>query len=404
MTAVLQGKRSNYDTDLFMPLIEARRARWPGGNTRPATKATSRSGSSPTTSGRSPSSSATASSPANDGRGYVLRRLIRRAFRQGNLIGIDKPFLFELVGRVADIMKDAYPELLASVEYISKVCLAEEERFAFTLVLGPALSSTRSSARPGSGAARSCPATRSSSSTTPSAFRSTCRRSWPGRRACPSTRPASPGSSRSRRSGPGCPGRARPRRKEKQVYEEFKDLKVRSRVHETGRDWRTPRVIGLLKDGRRAEVLRAGEAGEVILEETPFYAEAGGQVGDTGSLKGARFSGPRRTASPTPPPRSSPTASRSSPARSARATGSTPRADLVRRQADLEQPHGDPPPPRRPAAGPRRPRQAGRLARLAGAAALRFHPFRGPDARGDPAGRGDRQREGPGRHRRSRRA
>ncbi len=75
-------------------------------------------------------------SPANDGRGYVLRRLIRRAFRQGNLIGIDRPFLFELVGRVADVMKDAYPELLASVEYISKVCLAEEERFAFTLSSG----------------------------------------------------------------------------------------------------------------------------------------------------------------------------------------------------------------------------------------------------------------------------
>jgi alanyl-tRNA synthetase len=76
------------------------------------------------------------------------------------------------------------------------------------------------------------------------------------------------------------------RRKEKEVYGEFRDLKVRSCVHEKA-EMADVRVLGLVKDGRRTDILRAGESGEVILEETPFYAEAGGQVGDTGSLKGA---------------------------------------------------------------------------------------------------------------------
>ncbi|MBP1769218.1 MAG: alaS, partial [Candidatus Aminicenantes bacterium] len=135
MTAVVQGKRSNYDTDLFLPLIEAAcgmaRREYPSGDEGDVSvriiadhvrAATFLIGDGV--------------SPANDGRGYVLRRLIRRAFRQGNLVGIDRPFLFELVGHVADIMKDAYPELLTSIEYISKVCLAEEERFAYTLSSG----------------------------------------------------------------------------------------------------------------------------------------------------------------------------------------------------------------------------------------------------------------------------
>ncbi len=77
-------------------------------------------------------------------------------------------------------------------------------------------------------------------------------------------------------------------------------VKVRSCVHDAN-ELADVRVLGLLKDGRRAEVLRPGSSGEVVLEETPFYAEAGGQVGDTGSLKGPRFSALVENASyPTP--------------------------------------------------------------------------------------------------------
>jgi len=223
-------------------------------------------------------------SPANDGRGYVLRRLIRRAFRRGNLIGIDRPFLFELVGRVADVMKDAYPELLASVEYISKVCCAEEERFAHTLASGlrffdQVVRETREQGGAVLAGDR--------------VFRLYDTFGFPldlsqelAREKDLSVdemgfaRELEEQKQRARLSWKG-----EAKRKEKQVYEEFKDLRVRSCVHEAP-ELADVRVLGLLKDGCRAGSLREGETGEVILEATPFYAEAGGQVGDQGSLKG----------------------------------------------------------------------------------------------------------------------
>ncbi len=288
MTAVVQGKRSNFQTDLFMPLIESvselAKREYPAGDEGDISvrviadhirAVTFLVGDGVT--------------PANDGRGYVLRRLIRRAYRQGNLIGIDRPFLYGLVGRVGDIMKDAYPELLASIEYISKVCLSEEERFSFTLSSG--LRYFDQVARetidrggtvlPGDRVFKlydtfGFPLDLSQELAREKEL--TVDESGFGREL----------EEQKQRARLSWKGEAK--RKEKLAYEEFKELKVRSRVHEAGGELADVRVTGLLKDGRRAEVLRAGEAGEVILEETPFYAEAGGQVGDTGSLKGARFS------------------------------------------------------------------------------------------------------------------
>jgi alanyl-tRNA synthetase len=77
--------------------------------------------------------------PSNEGRGYVLRRIIRRASRYARLIGIDKPILFKLTGAVVDAMREAYPELADSREHVAKVALIEEERFATTLESGMAL-------------------------------------------------------------------------------------------------------------------------------------------------------------------------------------------------------------------------------------------------------------------------
>ena len=77
--------------------------------------------------------------PSNEGRGYVLRRILRRASRYAKLIGINKPILYKLTGAVVDEMRDAYPELADSRDHVAKVVLLEEERFAATLDSGLAL-------------------------------------------------------------------------------------------------------------------------------------------------------------------------------------------------------------------------------------------------------------------------
>ncbi|NTU50991.1 MAG: alanine--tRNA ligase [Candidatus Aminicenantes bacterium] len=287
MTAVVQGKTSNYDTDLFLPLIEAAcelgRREYPAGDEGDVSvriiadhvrAATFLIGDGV--------------SPANDGRGYVLRRLIRRAFRQGNLIGIDRPFLFGLVGLVADIMKDAYPELLTSAGYIARVCQAEEERFAFTLGSGlryfdQVVQETRE--RGGT----VLPGEKVFKLYDTFGFPLDLSQELAREKALAVDEPgfAKELEEQKRRARQSWKGEAK--RKEKEIYEEFRGLQVRSRVHEAC-ELAELRVAGLLKDGRRTETLAGGESGEVILEETPFYAEAGGQVGDTGTLKGPRFS------------------------------------------------------------------------------------------------------------------
>src|SRR5436305_5654804 len=169
VTAVLQGVISNYETDLFVPLIE-RAAELTGtstGNVEPGLRP-SRAGEGTrpyASSGTNhvgadalvrPSEQKSAASlrviadhsraatflisdgvlPSNEGRGYVLRKIIRRAITHGRLLGQTKPFLHEMVFAVRDLMQDAYPELKETADRVSKVVLAEESRFAHTLDLG----------------------------------------------------------------------------------------------------------------------------------------------------------------------------------------------------------------------------------------------------------------------------
>src|SRR6202795_1276528 len=139
IAAVLQGVISNYETDLFTPLISA------------ATRVTEYHPSEDSIASDDPEASlriiadhSRASTflisdgvlPSNEGRGYVLRKIMRRAITHGRLLGQTKPFLHEMVSAVRDLMQDAYPKLKDSVERVRKAVLAEETRFLHTVDAG----------------------------------------------------------------------------------------------------------------------------------------------------------------------------------------------------------------------------------------------------------------------------
>jgi alanyl-tRNA synthetase len=135
VASVLQGKISNYDTDLLRPIIEEAcqtfnveygaadssdvSLRIIADHVRAATFLIS-----------------DGIIPSNEGRGYVLRKIMRRGIRQGTLLGNREPFLYKLSGYVSELMKEAYPELIHTREYVARVIKTEEERFAAMVTVG----------------------------------------------------------------------------------------------------------------------------------------------------------------------------------------------------------------------------------------------------------------------------
>jgi alanyl-tRNA synthetase len=146
IACVLQGKLSNYESDLFTPLIAAAK-KLTGFKTELSIDQLALSDEKGAPSLRIIADHARAATflisdgvlPSNEGRGYVLRKIMRRGIRHGRLLGQEKPFLHEMVFAVRDEMQAAYPELKESAERVSKVVLAEEEQFARVLVQALAL-------------------------------------------------------------------------------------------------------------------------------------------------------------------------------------------------------------------------------------------------------------------------
>jgi len=135
LAAVLQGKLSNFDTDLFRPLIE-----------EAASLANVEYGANHDTnvSLRIIADHARSATflisdgvlPSNEGRGYVLRLIMRRALYHGQTLGLNEPFLYKISSRVVDMMKDAYPELTQTAHHVAKAIKIEEERYAETTLVG----------------------------------------------------------------------------------------------------------------------------------------------------------------------------------------------------------------------------------------------------------------------------
>jgi alanyl-tRNA synthetase len=141
VTAVLQGVISNYDTDLFTPLIK-RAAELTGASLKKELEKEAKAKSAASL--RVIADHARAATfliadgvlPSNEGRGYVLRKIIRRAITHGRLLGQTTPFLYQMVFAVRDLMIDAFPELNESVDRVSKAVHAEETRFEHTVRIG----------------------------------------------------------------------------------------------------------------------------------------------------------------------------------------------------------------------------------------------------------------------------
>ena len=141
LAAVLQGVISNYDTDLFVPLI-ARAAELTGTSLKKELEKEAHvktAASLRVIADHARSATFLISDgvlPSNEGRAYVLRKIIRRAITHGRLLGQKKPFLHEMVFSVRNLMQEAYPELKEDADRVSRVVLAEEKRFANTLDIG----------------------------------------------------------------------------------------------------------------------------------------------------------------------------------------------------------------------------------------------------------------------------
>ena len=289
VAAVLQGKLSNYETDLFTPLIQ-RAAELTGVSLEKELKKeaqTKQAASLRVIADHARASTFLISDgviPANEGRGYVLRKILRRGIRHGRLLGQNQPFMHQMVPAVRDQMKDAYPELVESAERVAKVVLSEETRFAHTLDLG--LRKLEEDLAPLIAAKREHAEARATYSGE-KAFKlydtfglpldfmvDAARDQGIGFDQAGFDRAMEQQREKARASWKGgTKAAASPAFRElpKTVFEGYQRTESDD-----------AEILAIVKDGQGVAELKPGEEGEVVLDHTPFYADSGGQVGDIG--------------------------------------------------------------------------------------------------------------------------
>jgi alanyl-tRNA synthetase len=278
ISAILQGKTSNYDTDLFKPFLneiaeislreygidsnDDVSMRIIADHTRAATFVIG-----------------DGQYPGNDKRGYVLRKIMRRAMVHGKRLGIDKPFIYRLSGSVVEFMKKAYPDLIQNRETIARVIKQEEDSFAGTLSEGlkdfneriHKLKASGSRILPGDEVfflydTRGLPLEIIEDLSQENGFvvdEAGFNKAFELQRE------------RSRKDYES--GKIREQVSQEAVFE--------AKTKFVGYDIDHPFMAAILEivvDDQRVKRIEAGQKGEIILENTPFYAESGGQVGDTG--------------------------------------------------------------------------------------------------------------------------
>ena len=230
--------------------------------------------------------------PSNEGRGYVLRRIIRRALRHGWMLGQKGPFFSRMVAPLVEVMGDAYPELAAKQEFGEKALLAEEERFAETLDSGMRIFDEVAERARAEQPAGSEPVIAGAD-----AFRLYDTYGFPVDLTADIARERGLSVDMA-----GFESAMEQQRETARAAGKFGNTttmpaELAAQLAPTqflGYDKLTDgglEVLALLKDGRPVDAIEAGDEAVVILDRTPFYAESGGQVGDSGELdeKGSRF-------------------------------------------------------------------------------------------------------------------
>ncbi|HSF68770.1 MAG TPA: alanine--tRNA ligase [Nitrospira sp.] len=284
LAAVAQGVLSNYDSDLFMPLLTviAKRA----GTQYGKREAADRSMCVIADHLRAITFlMADGVLPSNEGRGYVLRRILRRAARHGRLLGIVDPFLHELTASVVDQMADAYPEGRTAAGTIAEATRGEEERFIATLDQGlPILNDMIAKAH--AAGHHVLPGTEMFKLYDTYGFPidligEACREQGLTLDQAGFDRAIEEQRARARRTGGFEQETARPvisdltRRVGATQFIGYDRLEADSIVH------------AILKGERMVKEVIEGDEVEIVVDVTPFYAEGGGQVGDQGMLVGA---------------------------------------------------------------------------------------------------------------------
>ncbi len=287
LAAVIQGVTSNYETDLFTPII--REIETLSGHSIEESDEVDISMKVVADHSRAAAFLiGDGVLPSNEGRGYVLRRILRRAIRYGRTLGLTKPFLYQTAGKVSQVMKARYPELLEADAYIKNIIKSEEERFLGTLdaglrVLQDALGELRTKGNlqvPGS-----------------LIFKMYDTYGFPVDIIQDIVR--DDGMSLDMAGFEASMERQRLRSRDAwkgagahETADAFKALAAEGiQPGFVGHGCTTidSQVIMLVRDGKAVEESTAGEYVELVTSKTPFYGESGGQMGDQGRVTGANF-------------------------------------------------------------------------------------------------------------------
>ena len=278
VAAVLQGKISNYDTDLIYPIIEYAAGMFgvtPGDDARVDTAL------------RIAADHARAAAflvhdgvmPSNEGRGYVLRKIMRRALRNVRMIGVEDPFLYKMTGFVAELMQAPYPEMLESAQRVARVVKDEEHRYATTFLVAERVFNNAIKGIAGQG----IPGALSFKLYDTYGLALDEQEEMAREKGLTLDREAFESEMeqqrvRARASWKGAEKGA--------VVPAYQALLERGRTKFLGYSEldATSRVAGLIVDKLPVDRVAAGAKAELVLDQTPFYAESGGQVGDRGAL------------------------------------------------------------------------------------------------------------------------